>query len=192
PVHLSGWLTRRYQSGLVRYRSGAIRSEDILAAWIDHLAAAASGANLTTHVIGYDRKEGVVHQVLPPLSSHSSESAALAMAQLNELARLYYQGMTAPLAYFPKTALAGVEAGFSRGQWVDDEEKSLKKMAETFNDGFMTSGEGNNHYIARLWPQWTDELAHQVRVLASLVLQAPRLQLRDYADHISIEKASQE
>ncbi|HDM8039818.1 TPA: exodeoxyribonuclease V subunit gamma [Vibrio fluvialis] len=192
PVRLSGWLTRRYQSGLVRYRSGAIRSEDILAAWIDHLAAAASGTNLTTHVIGYDRKEGVVHQVLPPLSSHSSESAALAIAQLNELARLYYQGMTAPLAYFPKTALAGVEAGFSRGQWVDDEEKSLKKMAETFNDGFMTSGEGNNHYIARLWPQWTDELAHQVRVLASLVLQAPRLQLRDYADHISIEKASQE
>lgn len=46
--------------------------------------------------------------------------------------------MTKPLPYFPKTALACVEAGFSRGHWADDEEKSLKKMADAFNDGYMS------------------------------------------------------
>lgn len=184
PVQLTGWLTRCYQSGLVRYRSGSIRSQDILAAWIDHLAAAAMGHRVTTHLIGYDRKEGVVHQMLPVLGESAEQSRSLAIAQLNELVRLFYQGMTEPLPYFPKTVQAAIEAGFSRGQWVDDEEKSLKKMAETFNDGFMTHGEGNNAYIARLWPQWNEELAQQVRMLASLVFQAPRLQLTDSADRV--------
>ena len=43
--------------------------------------------------------------------------------------------MNRPLAYFPHTALAAIEAGFNRGQWVDDQEKPTK-MADTFNDGF--------------------------------------------------------
>ncbi|MCW1889922.1 hypothetical protein OK016_13275 [Vibrio chagasii] len=71
-------------------------------------------------------------------------------------------GMTAPLPYFPKTALAGVEAGFSRGKWVDDEEKSLKKMADTFNDSFAFTGEDRDTYISRIWPKWDDELAAEV------------------------------
>lgn len=37
-VRLTGWLTQCYQSGLIRYRSGKIRAQDYLAAWIDHLA----------------------------------------------------------------------------------------------------------------------------------------------------------
>ncbi len=96
--------------------------------------------------------------------------------------RLFYQGMTEPLAYFPNTALASIEAGFSRGKWVDDREKSLKKMAETFHDGYMTRGEGSNVYIARIWPQWHEELAEQVRLLASLVIQGPRLAAQQAAD----------
>ncbi len=174
PVQLSGWLTKRFQSGLVRYRSGAIRSQDLLSAWIDHLSHAAMGYFVPTHLVGYDRKEGVTHQILPPV-----ENSDTAKHLLDELIRLFYQGMTSPIAYFPKTALACVEAGFSRGKWVDDEEKSLKKMADTFNDGFATSGEGNNSYIARIWPSWNDDLGQQVRLIATLVLQAPRLQLVD-------------
>ena len=174
PIRLTGWLTQVYQSGLLRYRSGSIRAQDILAAWIDHLCLASTGHHKPTHVIGYDRKEGVVHQILPPMASKEE-----AVAMLNELVRLFYQGLTEPLAYFPRTALACVEAGFSRGNWVDDEEKSLKKMADTFNDGYMTTGEGNNPYIQRIWPQWHDELAQQVRTNSALVLQAPRLAMQD-------------
>ncbi|WP_068712264.1 exodeoxyribonuclease V subunit gamma [Vibrio tritonius] len=174
PIRLTGWLTQVYQSGLLRYRSGSIRAQDILAAWIDHLCMSLAGYSKSTHVIGYDRKEGVVHQILPPMASKEE-----AIAMLNELVRLFYQGLTEPLAYFPRTALACVEAGFSRGNWVDDEEKSLKKMADTFNDGYMTTGEGNNPYIQRIWPQWNDELAQQVRTNSALVLQTPRLAMQD-------------
>ncbi|MCG9598219.1 exodeoxyribonuclease V subunit gamma [Vibrio sp. Isolate25] len=174
PVKLTGWLTQSYQSGLVRFRSGRIRAQDYLAVWIDHLAMNAMGHYQCSHMVGYDRKEGVVHLTYPAL-----ENAAVAQSTLGELVRLFYQGMTTPLAYFPNTALACVEAGFNRGNWVDDEEKALKKMADTFNDSYLSPGEGANSYIARIWPQWSEELAMQVRLLTTLVLQAPRLTVKN-------------
>jgi exodeoxyribonuclease V gamma subunit len=176
-VHLEGWLTQHYQSGLVRYRSGKIRSQDYLSAWIDHLLLAIHGHAKPTHIVGYDRKDGVVHEIYPPIAD-----ADYALDLLNELIRLYYQGMTEPLCYFPKTALASVEAGFSRGKWVDNEEKSNKKMSGTFNDSYMMSGEGANTYISRIWPQWSDELAAQVRTLSALIIQAPRLAVMSAED----------
>ena len=178
PIHLQGWLTQHYQAGLVRYRSGKIRPQDYLAAWIDHLSMSAMGLAKRTHMLGFDRKEGVVHLIYPPIDDRD-----YAQSLLSELVHLFYQGMTKPLAYFPKTSLASVEAGFSRGgTWADDEEKSLKKMADAFNDGFMSSGEGNNAYISRIWPQWNDELAQEVRTLSALVIQAPRLLVKDAHD----------
>lgn len=176
-IRLTGWLTQCYQSGLIRYRSGKIRAQDYLAAWIDHLAMSASGYPRKTHVIGYDRKEGAVHLVYPAMAD-----AAQAKQLLAELVRLFFEGMTKPLPYFPKTALACVEAGFSRGHWADDEEKSLKKMADTFNDGYMSPGEGNNAYISRIWSAWNDELAAEVRTLTALVLQGARLTAMDADD----------
>ncbi|GEM74017.1 exodeoxyribonuclease V subunit gamma [Vibrio sagamiensis] len=170
PVRLTGWLTQCYQAGLIRYRSGKIRSQDYLSAWIDHLAMSAAGYALKTHMVGYDRKEGVVHLIYPAMAD-----AQQAKNYLKELIRLFFEGMTQPLPYFPKTALASVEAGFSRGQWVEDEEKSLKKMMEAFTDGYITTGEGKNSYIARVWPDWNEELAAEVRLLAFLVLQGARL-----------------
>ncbi|EGA68126.1 exonuclease V subunit gamma [Vibrio sinaloensis DSM 21326] len=177
PIHLTGWLTQYYQSGLIRFRSGRIRAQDYLSVWIDHLAMSAMGHAKTSHMIGYDRKEGVVHLVYP-----SIEDPLQAKSLLAELIALFYQGMTEPLCYFPQTALACVEAGFTRGQWTDDEEKSYKKMAAAFNDGYMVTGEGNNPYIARIWPSWSDELATQARHLAVRVIQAPRLMVKQAGD----------
>ncbi|EDP58712.1 exodeoxyribonuclease V, 125 kDa subunit [Vibrio sp. AND4] len=176
-IRLIGWLTQCYQSGLIRYRSGRIRAQDYLAAWIDHLAMSASGQARKTHVIGYDRKEGAVHLVYPAMAD-----AAKAKQLLAELVRLFFEGMTKPLPYFPKTALACVDAGFSRGHWADDEEKSLKKMADAFNDGYMSPGEGNNAYISRIWSAWNDELAAEVRMLTALVLQGARLAATEASD----------
>ncbi|KIE22248.1 exonuclease V subunit gamma [Vibrio sinaloensis] len=173
PVLFTGWLTQLYQSGLIRFRSGQIRSQDYLSAWIDHLAMSAMGHAKRTHMIGYDRKEGVVHLVYPAM-----EDAQQAKALLAELIGLFYQGMTEPLCYFPKTALACIEAGFSRGNWVDDEEKSRKKMADVFNDSYMATGEGNNAYISRIWPAWNEELATKARDISVRVIQAPRLMVK--------------
>lgn len=176
PVRVTGWLTQRYQSGLVRYRCGAIRAQEYLSAWIDHLVSAIMGQSQTTHLIGYEKKKGVQHKVYVPLSASEAQS------QLSELVRLYYQGMQEPLAYFPRSAGAGIEAGFFRGKWVGDQEKMLSKMMDTFNDGYLSSGEGSDPYIARVWPRWGDELAQQAHLLASLVLQSARLSAQDSDD----------
>ncbi|NLS13105.1 exodeoxyribonuclease V subunit gamma [Vibrio sp. SM6] len=174
-VQLQGWLTQYYQAGLIRYRSGRLRAQDQLSAWLDHLAMNAAGFASPTHMIGYDRKKGVVHWVYPPLAS-----ATEARSELEQLVALFYQGMDAPLAYFPSTALANVEAGIGRsGVWQDDEDKALKKMAETFNPSYLSDGEGSNVYIQRIWPKWDDDLAKQVRALSQRVLQTPRLYWQD-------------
>ncbi|MBD1555687.1 exodeoxyribonuclease V subunit gamma [Vibrio sp. S9_S30] len=168
PCQLTGWLTHRYQSGLLRYRSGKIRSQDWLSAWIDHLCLAAMGGVSRTHIVGYDKKDGAVHWVIPPLESRDQ-----AIALLQELVRLFYQGMNQPLPYFPKTALAGIQACINKaGEWVDDEEAALKKMEDAFNDGYMFPGEGSDNYIERIWSHWSDDLGREVRLNASLVLQA--------------------
>ncbi len=106
-VLLSGWLVKRYQSCLVRARSGAIRSEDKLAAWIDHLCLAASGKAVTTHLIGYERKDGVQPKMLPPLND-----ALQTKALLSELVALFCQGMNQPLAYFRKRRWVALRPDF--------------------------------------------------------------------------------
>ncbi|MDR9830199.1 exodeoxyribonuclease V subunit gamma [Vibrio sp. FNV 38] len=177
PIQLVGWLQQNFQSGLVRYRVGRIRSQDMLAAWLDHLCLCAMGHSKPTHLIGYDRREGVVHWVIPALPEAQCHSL------LNELVRLFSEGINKPLAYFPTTGLAAVEAGFSRGKWVEDEEKSLKKMVEAFQGGYMSRGEGENEYIARVWPRWDEDLANQVLSLSRLVIQGPRLALTTIEDY---------
>lgn len=97
-----------------------IRAQDYLAGWIDHLAMSASGLAQPTHLIGYDRK-GRAASYLPALTQPEQAKALLA-----ELVRLFVEGMNRPLAYFPHTALAAIEAGFNRGQWVDDQKKPTK------------------------------------------------------------------
>ncbi|KJY80429.1 exodeoxyribonuclease V subunit gamma [Vibrio nigripulchritudo] len=180
PCELTGWLTQRYQSGLLRYRSGKIRAQDWLAAWIDHLCLAAMGQSSRTHLIGYDKKEGVVHWVISPLAGSIEENASQAKMMLQELVRLFYQGMNQPLAYFPKTALAGIQACINKaGEWVDDEEAAFKKMADAFNDGYLFPGEGSDRYIQRIWSSWDDDLGKAIRLNASLVLQAAVLATHD-------------
>lgn len=164
-VRLQGWLKQRYQSGLVRYRSGKIRAQDQLTAWFDHLCLAVSGHGQQTHFIGTDK-----HLVLLKIDAEQ------ALRYLQDVVDLYYHGLNQPLPYFPKTAQAGILACIGRdGSWKDDEdtrEKSLKKMADCFNDGYLFPGEGSDSYIARVWPQWSDELAIEASQLAGRVLQA--------------------
>lgn len=164
-VRLQGWLKQRYQSGLVRYRSGKIRAQDQLTTWFDHLCLAVSGRDQQTHLIGTDK-----HLVLLKLDAEQ------ALLYLQDAIELYYHGLNQPLPYFPKTAQVGIQACIGRdGSWKDDEEtieKSLKKMADCFNDGYLFPGEGSDSYIARVWPQWNDELAVEASQLASRVLQA--------------------
>ncbi|MGF1760835.1 exodeoxyribonuclease V subunit gamma [Photobacterium sagamiensis] len=164
-IQLQGWLKQRYQAGLVRYRSGKIRAQDLLIAWFDHLCLAAGGQSQITHLIGTDD-----HLTLLKVEPEQANT------YLKEAVSLYYQGLNKPLPYFPKTALAGINACIGRdGSWKDDAdtlEKSLKKMADCFNDGYLYPGEGADNYIARVWPQWNETLANEASQMASRILQA--------------------
>lgn len=166
-VSLQGWLKQRYQSGLLRYRTGKIRPQDFLTAWLDHLCLAISvpETQQVTHIIGTDKQFEL--QTIEPQQ---------ALAYLQQLIELYYQGLNQPLAYFPKTAMAAIQAHIGRdGSWKSDEEteqKALTKMAECFNDGYLFAGEGCDDYIQRVWPQWNDDVAQDANQLAALVLQA--------------------
>lgn len=150
PIQITGWITGCYQSGLVRYRSGKIRSQDWLAAWIDHLCLAASGDCRPTHIVGVDKKSGAEHQVILPLSVDEAQT------HLATLVGDYFLGLEQPLAYFPKTVLSGMERVMAGKEDAD------AKMANSFNDGYYFSGEGRQRYIQRVWPQWNDILASTV------------------------------
>jgi exodeoxyribonuclease V gamma subunit len=169
-VRLVGWLTQRYLSGLVRYRCGNIRPQDYLSAWIDHLLLAVVEQSCPTHVIGYERKQGATHLIYQPIADTNK-----AKAMLIELLEWYCKGVNEPLAYFPKTAFAGIEANIKKGEWVPDHEKSYSKMADAFNGGYFANGEGDDPYVARIWPDWSDNLAQQVALISAFVLQAPVL-----------------
>jgi exodeoxyribonuclease V gamma subunit len=116
------------------------------------------------------------HYTLEPVS------ADYAGTQLTALTEAYYQGLTQPLPYFPRTVLAGLQAcQDKKGNWYDDEEtrdKAKAKMAEAFNGGYMFDGEGTNAYINRVWPEWNDDLASELQLWAEQLLKPALLQLR--------------
>ncbi|MDD1795201.1 exodeoxyribonuclease V subunit gamma [Enterovibrio sp. ZSDZ42] len=154
-VLLQGWLDERYRAGRVLFRSGKIRARDRLAAWIDHLCQCAAGDKSETHFIGVD--EDVVL---------TSIDANEALSYLSFYLEQYYLGTERPLPYLPNTALAGLLASMDKaGNWSDDDvtwEKAKIKMRAAFDSGYMTTGEGENTYVMRVWPQADEQLLSDV------------------------------
>ncbi|WP_299020428.1 exodeoxyribonuclease V subunit gamma [uncultured Photobacterium sp.] len=175
PIRLQGWLKHHSQSGLVRYRPGKVRAQDILQGWIDHLCLALVAQSKETHLVGVD-----AHYLLEPVK------AEYARNQLMALMTAYYQGLTQPLSYFPRTVLAGLQACQDKqGHWCDDDDtldKAKAKMAEAFNGGYMFEGEGTNAYIHRVWPEWNEILAGDVTHWAEQLLKPALLHLKQVKD----------
>lgn len=89
--------------GLVRWRYDDERAQDVLRAWITHLVLCAAAP------------EGVAPHTAWVARSAVSRYAAIprdeARRRLAVLLRLYREGLTHPLAFFPKTSRAYVESG---------------------------------------------------------------------------------
>lgn len=167
PIHISGWIKGRYQDGLIRYRSGNIRSQDQLTAWIEHLCLTLMGYRNPTRLFGYNSKTGVEQITINPVES------AQARAWLTELVECYFNGLNKPLAYFPKTALVAAE------QFLSGKGDQYAKMEACFSDGFNYQGEGSNPYIQRVWPMWDNLLAEATIHTAQKIL-LPLLQHSEY------------
>ncbi|WP_273857488.1 exodeoxyribonuclease V subunit gamma [Photobacterium sp. GSS17] len=170
-LRLQGWLKHRTSQGLVRYRPGKIRAQDMLSGWIEHLCASAELNGPTTTLIGLDG----AWQFEPV-------SAETALQYLEILVQAYYLGQCQPLPYLPKTAYEGILAGRDKqGDWCEDSEaleKGADSMQAMFNPAYMRSGEGENSYIARVWPQWDEALAAEVMHWGTQVLKPALLRLQ--------------
>jgi len=175
PIRLVGWITKRFQSGLVRYRPGKMRAQDYVSSWIEHLSHAAMGGVNPTHMIALSENQGAEHHIFREI-----DDVQWAKEQLDQLMEFYTCGMNSPLPYFPRTALAGVESQYLKGQWMDNDERYVEKMMGTFYGDHFMDGEGMNVYISRVWSEWNESLAEQLKKMATDVLAPPIKYVRKY------------
>lgn len=161
PVQLRGWLTQRYQTGMLRYRAGSLRSTDILQGWIEHVLLNLAHQQQSTYLIGYDKKNAVEQVVFEPISDRQQ-----AHHYIECLVNYVYSGLNQPLAYFPKTALAGIEASMKSM----DNDAVRKKIQDGYLGSGVTTGEGQDVYFSRLWPQLTPEMEDNLLEIANQVL----------------------
>ncbi len=112
---LSGRIDRRTPRGLLHYRPGRIRAKDRLELWIQHLVAHFSpeGPPPVSLILGLQTT----------LQYNRVPDAEVCLAALLDL---YWQGLTAPLPFFPESSLAFAAAIVQQGKTDRDGLKSAR------------------------------------------------------------------
>lgn len=149
-TELTGWLDGVHGDELLRYRPAGLKGHDRVRAWILHLAGCAGAGLQGTCYFGADRK-GVSCLRFRPVPADQ------ARASLDRLLDAYRQGLCEPLPFAPGTAWA----------WLGepDEDKALKRAEAVFNSGYDLPGEGDDPYIARVYPDF-DSIRERLLPLA--------------------------
>lgn len=164
-IQLQGWIKGVYAMHLVRERLGYRRMVDIILAWLDHLCICAidNSECKQTYLISTDK-----------ITTFLTIEKGLAQKILGEWISFMFKGLQRPIVFFPKTAEAILSMHYDKKQkvWNDallwdgetsnDIESDLKKLNTVFNGGYKISGESDNPYIKRLWPQLTQEMIKQM------------------------------
>jgi exodeoxyribonuclease V gamma subunit len=121
---LTGTIETIYGGKIVHYRCAKLNLRDRLRAWVDHLASCTtgSGAPKETLLIGMDVTLGW-------------EEIANAKEILEDLCRLFWEGLRRPLPFFPDSGLAFVEAERAGAA------NPLNKAAARWNGGYDIEGE---------------------------------------------------
>lgn len=94
---LTGRVRERTAAGPLVFRCGRLRARDLLGAWLEHLAANCFRPGQKTTLLCEDKRS----EFAPP---------ADAEPLLGALLELYWQGLRAPLKFFPESALKFAEA----------------------------------------------------------------------------------
>ncbi|MBL0499013.1 exodeoxyribonuclease V subunit gamma [Aeromonas caviae] len=148
---LQGWIDTQKGRALV-VKPGSFNGKDLLLAWIQHLCLSLSSAPGDTLL--FDAKQSLR---LPRLAADE------ARPRLAALVALWTQGMKRPLPFFPSTAwewLKGIEKDPAKPEEAD------KAALARFNGGYMVTGEGQDVYVARCFPELDDEVLAQLQGLA--------------------------
>ncbi|MBL0608478.1 exodeoxyribonuclease V subunit gamma [Aeromonas caviae] len=148
---LQGWIDTQKGRALV-VKPGSFNGKDLLLAWIQHLCLSLSSAPGDTLL--FDTKQSLR---LPRLAADE------ARPRLAALVALWTQGMKRPLPFFPSTAwewLKAIEKDPAKPEEAD------KAALARFNGGYMVTGEGQDVYVARCFPELDDEVLAQLQGLA--------------------------
>jgi exodeoxyribonuclease V gamma subunit len=111
--HLSGRLPAFTNAGPLYFRCAKTKAKDLLRAWTLHLAANLVEPGSFTTLIAED---GCRHYTPP----------ADARGLLTDLLEAYWQGLHAPLKFFPETAFAFAEAKRKPGEGLAPDEEALE------------------------------------------------------------------
>ncbi|QXW29263.1 exodeoxyribonuclease V subunit gamma [Aeromonas sanarellii] len=148
---LQGWIDTQKGRALV-VKPGSFNGKDLLLAWIQHLCLSLSCAPGDTLL--FDAKQSLR---LPRLAADE------ARPKLAALVALWTQGMKRPLPFFPSTAWEWLKA---IEQDPDKPDAADKAALARFNGGYMVTGEGQDVYVARCFPELDDEVLAQLQGLA--------------------------
>jgi len=134
PFQLTGWLTDLYPGGRITWRSGALKGADLIELWLQHLLLnllAPPGLPLVSIHAARDSASSSSTVAL-----HTLKPVAAPELYLQELLALYWQGLSAPLPFFPETSRAWAEAAGTG--------KERDKARLAWEDGFQRRGEGDS------------------------------------------------
>ncbi|WOX48712.1 exodeoxyribonuclease V subunit gamma [Aeromonas sp. XH] len=148
---LQGWIDTQ-KGRLLVVKPGSFNGKDLLLAWIQHLCLSLSSAPGDTLL--FDAKQSLR---LPRLAADE------ARPRLAALVALWAQGMKRPLPFFPSTAWEWIKAIL---QDPDKPDAADKAALARFNGGYMVTGEGQDLYVARCFPELDDEVLAQLQGLA--------------------------
>ncbi|HIJ81921.1 MAG TPA: exodeoxyribonuclease V subunit gamma [Desulfuromonadales bacterium] len=128
---LTGRLGQIFPERMIRYRCSTLKTRDRLRAWIEHLVLN------VLQVPGYPRETLLMMNNGSRVYTPPVDSAAI----LQDILTLYWQGLSIPLPFFPKSSMAYAEKG----------KGDLKKARTVWNDdGFTdTPGEGSDPSFMR-------------------------------------------
>jgi len=162
PFRLTGWLTGCFPTGRVTWRTGSLKGADLIELWLLHL------------ILNLLAPEGMPRRSIH-LARDASKTAAPvrrivlgpvadAEAQLRRLLDLHWQGLAAPLPFFPETSLAWARAATG---------KEEEKARPVWTGGFQRSGEGDHPAYTPFFSP--DELPLSAEFVALTGLFAPIL-----------------
>ena len=154
---LTGWLGDLYQTGRVTWRSAQLKGETLMEVWINHLllnlAVAPEGPHCSTHLARGSGKQKEM------VSIHTLQPVAAAEAYLQELLSAYWQGLSRPLPFYPKTSLAYALA---------EPEKAMQQARLCWSGGYQIPGEGDEPEYRYLSMNQTGPLNGEFAALCAL------------------------
>ncbi|ELI6445224.1 exodeoxyribonuclease V subunit gamma [Aeromonas salmonicida subsp. salmonicida] len=148
---LQGWIDTQ-KGRLLVVKPGSFNGKDLLLGWIQHLCLSLSCAPGDTLL--FDAKQSLR---LPKLSADE------ARPKLAALVALWAQGMKRPLPFFPNTAWDWLKA---MEKEPDKPDAADKAALTRFNGGWMVTGEGQDVYVARCFPELDEAVLSQLQALA--------------------------